>query len=67
MEQTQTNSTNTVLLVLVLVAVVGGIIWFVAGTNTPTDQNRDLQVDVTLPADGTGGIGGDGGTNNDTN
>lgn len=66
MQQTQTDGTNTVLLVLILVAVVGGIIWFLAGNNMPATENRDLQVDVTLPSTEAGGVGGDSGTNNNS-
>ncbi len=66
MEQSHTSGTNTVLLVIILMALVGAIVWFLAAGNVPTEEtDRDLQVDVTLPTPQTGNTGGE--SSNPTN
>ena len=47
------SGTNTILIVLVLLIVTAGIIWFVVSRNPasdlPADEQADFQIDVTLP------------------
>lgn len=51
--QNDASGTNTVLIVLVLVAVVAFGVWFFSqGAIPAADNTRDLNVDVTLPATG---------------
>lgn len=52
-----TSAVNTILIVALLVAVVGGLVWYVTQIRTTipadTSPSRDINVDVQLPDMGT--------------
>ncbi len=48
------GNTNTILIVVVLlIIVVLGVWWYMKSTATPVEDTSGINVDVTLPADGT--------------
>ena len=55
--QNETSSTNTILIVLVLVAIVGFGVWFF-NQNAADDSTPGLNVDVNLPTGGSQDSGG---------
>lgn len=57
------SGTNTVLIVIVILVLVGFVMWFVTSrTNAPVDNDRTLDVNVDLPDGNDGGNGGGTGT-----
>jgi hypothetical protein len=63
------SGVNTILIVLLIIIVLGGIGWFAFGGMRPAEDNggnAGLNVDVNLPGTdgGTGGENADEGTNN---
>lgn len=55
----ENSGVNTVLIVILIVIVVGGLVWFFSanrGVSAPTqDETSDFKVDVSLPSGDDGG------------
>jgi predicted permease len=53
------SAVNTILLVVILVAIVGFVVWYFGGNRgaAPAGDNNGLNVNVELPLDNNGGEG----------
>lgn len=48
-----TSSTNTILLVILVVLVALGIVWFIGGVPQSDKQSGSADINVTLPTSGS--------------
>ena len=61
MEQNENSGVNTILIVLLIAIVVGGLVWFMRGAPASTpESDTGFEIDVNLPEGDSGGEG-DGG------
>lgn len=67
----ETSSVNTILIVLLIALIVGGLVWFFAartpvGQTAPSDLKVDVKLPDTTPGSNTGGGNTSGGSQTPT-